>query len=208
MWLSFRSFLYNFTLDNWNHVLSHDKSGKNCTLNFFQNNYVFFDFTFFLFQFWQIQCPALYYYSSFVAWIPLPKYQYLLLSLKWSVHSIPILFAYFLIFGYFLWAPDNSNSQYLDFFKSYREWLKFYEIVEPFYFKTRFFTFPIKMKIILIAAKIKSSMYRMQVKLYGMLNIYIMDVNKKKTSDLSLKCFYTVYKNKTITSKPKQISLV
>lgn len=51
-------------------------------------------------------------------------------------------------------------------------------------------------------------MYRMQVKLYGMLNIYIMDVNKKKTSDLSLKCFYTVYKNKTIASKPKQISLV
>lgn len=51
-------------------------------------------------------------------------------------------------------------------------------------------------------------MYRMQVKLYGIFNIYIMDVNKKKTSDLSLKCFYTVYKNKTVTSKPKQISLV
>ena len=83
-----------------------------------------------------------------------------------------------------------------------------YEIVEPFYFKTTFFTFPIKMKVILIAAKIKNSMYRMQVKLYGMFNIYIMDVNKKKTSDLSLKCFYTVYKNKTVTSKPKQISLV
>lgn len=48
----------------------------------------------------------------------------------------------------------------------------------------------------------------MQVKLYGMFNIYIMDVNKKKISDLSLKCFYTVYKNKTVTSKPKQISLV
>ena len=51
-------------------------------------------------------------------------------------------------------------------------------------------------------------MYRMQVKLYGMFNIYIIDVNKKKTSDLSLKCLYTVYKNKTVTSKPKQISLV
>lgn len=36
------------------------------------------------------------------------------------------------------------------------------------------------MKIILIAAKIKNSIYRMQVNLYGMFNIYIMNVNKKK----------------------------
>lgn len=52
-------------------------------------------------------------------------------------------------------------------------------------------------------------MYRMQVKLC-MFNIHIMDVNKEKTtcSDLSLKCFYTVHKNKTVTGKPKQISLV
>lgn len=33
----------------------------------------------------------------------------------------------------------------------------------------------------------------MQVKWYGMFNIYIMDVNKKKTSDLSLKCFYKLF---------------
>lgn len=52
-------------------------------------------------------------------------------------------------------------------------------------------------------------MYRMQVKLC-MFNIHIMDENKEKTtcSDLSLKCFYTVHKNKTVTGKPKQISLV
>ena len=50
--------------------------------------------------------------------IPFPKYLYICCC-PWSelctffLHSFPIPFTYFLIFGYLLWTPDKSNSWYM-----------------------------------------------------------------------------------------------
>ena len=108
---SFRSFLYNFILENSNHVFSAREVGENkrCTkseiLNLFQNNRV--DSLSLLLLSLQLKLSV----HPYIEQALLLNINHILLPLKWRVHDscIPSPSICFLVYRYLLWTPDNSN---------------------------------------------------------------------------------------------------